>query len=124
MQALVMTEFGRLELQTLPIPQMVRPDDVLLEIQAAGVCGSDLHGYTGATGRRTPPLVMGHEATGRVLSVGPCVTDVQQGARVALMPLLTRREIGALRGRVAGLLHSGRHPEHPAHRYAIPWPPV
>jgi uncharacterized repeat protein (TIGR03843 family) len=43
---------------------------------------------------------------------------------IALMPLLTRREIGALRGRVAELLHSGRHPEHPAHRYAIPWPPV
>ncbi len=41
-----------------------------------------------------------------------------------LRPLLTRREVGALRGRVAALLHSGRHPDHPVHRYGIPWPPL
>lgn len=112
MQALVMTEFGRLELQTLPLPRMVRPDDVLLEIQAAGVCGSDLHGYTGATGRRTPPLVMGHEATGRVLAVGDGVTGLDLGARVALMPLLIENG----RRRLLGMDVPGAYATH------VVWP--
>lgn len=90
MQALVMTEIGRLELQTLPLPELTRPDEVLVEVRAAGVCGSDLHGYTGATGRRTPPLIMGHEATGRVARIGDGVTDLEVGARVAVMPLLVQ----------------------------------
>ncbi len=88
MRALVLTEIGKLELQILPLPELTRPDDVLIEVQAAGVCGSDLHGYTGASGRRVPPLIMGHEATGRVVQVGDGVTDLAVGARVALMPLL------------------------------------
>ncbi len=83
-----MTEIGRLELQTLPLPELTRPDDVLVEVRAAGVCGSDLHGYTGASGRRTPPLIMGHEATGRVVQVGEAVKGLEVGARVAVMPLL------------------------------------
>ena len=87
MRALVLTEIGKLELQTLPIPKLTRPDDVLVEIRAAGVCGSDLHGYTGASGRRKPPLIMGHEATGRVVQVGNEVTGLAVGDRVAVMPL-------------------------------------
>lgn len=43
------------------------PDDTLLQIIATGICGSDLHGYTGKTGRRHPGQVMGHETVGRVL---------------------------------------------------------
>jgi threonine dehydrogenase-like Zn-dependent dehydrogenase len=42
--------------------------DALLEIVATGICGSDLHGYTGETGRRHPGQVMGHETVGRVLA--------------------------------------------------------
>lgn len=121
MQALVMTAFGRLELQTLPLPQMVRPDDVLIEIRVAGVCGSDLHGYTGATGRRTPPLVMGHEATGRVLATGQGVSDVRQGDRVALMPLLIENG----RRRLLGMDVPGAYATHvvwPAGRL-FPLPP-
>jgi L-iditol 2-dehydrogenase len=98
MQALVMTEIGKLELHTLPQPQPARPDEVLIKVKAAGVCGSDLHGYTGASGRRTPPLIMGHEATGQVLAVGDAVTDLRVGERVAVMPLVvqngTRRLMG------------------------------
>jgi L-iditol 2-dehydrogenase len=86
MRALVMTEIGKLELHTLPLPQLERPDEVLIRVKAAGVCGSDLHGYTGASGRRTPPLIMGHEATGEVLAVG----DLRVGERVAVMPLEVR----------------------------------
>ena len=87
MQALVMTAFNELVLDELPVPRIERPDDVLIEVKAAGVCGSDLHGYTGQSGRRTPPLVMGHEATGRVLETGAGVTGLPAGTRVAIHPL-------------------------------------
>jgi L-iditol 2-dehydrogenase len=56
---------------------------VLVRVRAVGVCGSDLHGYTGHTGRRIPPIVMGHEATGDVVAVGPGVRDLAPGMRVA-----------------------------------------
>ena len=93
MQALVMQAYGELVLAELPVPRIERPDDVLIEVKAAGVCGSDLHGYTGQSGRRTPPLVMGHEATGRVVATGAGVTDLALGTRVAINPLdVTRGE--------------------------------
>lgn len=90
MQALMFTDFNRLELQTVPAPRPERPDDVLVRVHAASVCGSDLHGYTGKTGRRTPPLIMGHEAAGEVAAVGEAVTSVRPGDRVALLPLIYR----------------------------------
>lgn len=87
MQALLMTAVNELRLVEQPIPTIDRPDGVLLKVKAAGVCGSDLHGYAGHTGRRTPPLVMGHEATAAVVAVGPAVTGLPVGTRVALQPL-------------------------------------
>jgi L-iditol 2-dehydrogenase len=57
-------------------------DDVLIRVRACGVCGSDIHGYDGSTGRRIPPLVMGHEAAGTIESVGARVTDLRPGDRV------------------------------------------
>jgi len=57
---------------------------VLVRIAACGICGSDVHGYTGGLGRRIPPLVMGHEAAGTVEAVGAGVTDLPIGSRVAL----------------------------------------
>ena len=87
MQALMMKAFHEHVLAELPVPRIERPDDVLIEIKAAGVCGSDLHGYTGQSGRRTPPLVMGHEATGRVVETGEGVSDLPPGTRVAIHPI-------------------------------------
>jgi L-iditol 2-dehydrogenase len=55
-----------------------------VRIAACGICGSDVHGYTGATGRRIPPLVMGHEASGTIDAVGTGVTDIAPGTRVAI----------------------------------------
>lgn len=75
-------------LRRLPRPTP-GPDEVLLQVKAAGVCGSDVHGYTGSTGRRTPPLVMGHEVTGVVAEVGEAVSRVAPGDRVVVQPLLT-----------------------------------
>ena len=87
MQALVMQAFHELVLAELPIPRIERPGDVLIEVKAAGVCGSDLHGYTGQSGRRIPPLVMGHEASGRVVETGEGVGDLAPGTRVAIHPI-------------------------------------
>ncbi|HEY7059732.1 MAG TPA: galactitol-1-phosphate 5-dehydrogenase [Vicinamibacterales bacterium] len=55
---------------------------MLVRVRACGVCGSDIHGYDGSTGRRIPPLVMGHEAAGVIEAVGARVTDLRLGDRV------------------------------------------
>jgi L-iditol 2-dehydrogenase len=81
MKALVLTDYRKLELQDLPKPDP-GPGEVLIRVEACGVCGSDVHGYDGSTGRRIPPLVMGHEAAGIVADVGAGVTRFQTGQRV------------------------------------------
>jgi threonine dehydrogenase-like Zn-dependent dehydrogenase len=65
----------------MPVPEVAH-DDVLVRVRACGICGSDIHGYTGITGRRIPPLVMGHEAAGVIERVGPAVTGLAPGERV------------------------------------------
>jgi L-iditol 2-dehydrogenase len=81
MKALVLVEYNRLEIQDLPEPA-VGPEDVLIEVKACGICGSDVHGLDGSTGRRRPPLVMGHEASGVIVRVGSAVQDWAAGDRV------------------------------------------
>jgi L-iditol 2-dehydrogenase len=83
MRALLLDAERHLALVDMPIPALDRPDDVLVRVRAVGICGSDLHGYLGLTGRRVPPLVMGHEATGEVVAVGPGVRRLRPGSRVA-----------------------------------------
>jgi L-iditol 2-dehydrogenase len=58
------------------------PDEILVRVTACGICGSDVHGYDGTSGRRIPPIVMGHEAAGVVASVGPGVSKYKTGDRV------------------------------------------
>jgi L-iditol 2-dehydrogenase len=70
-----------LELVEMPVPA-IGPDDVLVRVRACGICGSDVHGLDGKTGRRIPPLVMGHEAAGEVVETGANVTDLRAGDRV------------------------------------------
>jgi L-iditol 2-dehydrogenase len=81
MKALLLTDYRRLEVVELPRPE-IGPNDVLVRVGACGICGSDVHGYDGSTGRRIPPLVMGHEAAGVVEAVGRDVRDYQTGDRV------------------------------------------
>ena len=87
MKAMLLSAPSVLEIVELPDPAIARDDDVLVRVRATSICGSDTHGYTGATGRRTPPLVMGHEATGEIVAVGPGVTAVAPGDRVFTMPM-------------------------------------
>jgi L-iditol 2-dehydrogenase len=81
MKALVLSEYKKLDLVDMQKPQPGE-DDLLIRVQACGICGSDVHGYDGSTGRRLPPIVMGHEAAGVVESVGGAVEDFRPGDRV------------------------------------------
>ena len=64
----------------------VKKGEVLIKVEACGICGSDVHGYLGVTGRRIPPMVMGHEFTGIVSVLGEGVEDVSLGDRVVIYP--------------------------------------
>jgi L-iditol 2-dehydrogenase len=81
MKALVLTAYNEFEVQEFPEPQ-VGPADILVRVEACGICGSDVHGMDGSTGRRRPPIVMGHEAAGVVVQVGPEVVAHRVGERV------------------------------------------
>lgn len=81
MQAMLLKQYMQLELVDMPEPS-IGPDDVLVRVRACGICGSDVHGLDGRTGRRIPPLVMGHEAAGEVVECGANVTDLKPGERV------------------------------------------
>src|SRR6478752_4418375 len=81
MQALVLTEYRNLELQDVDEPKL-GATDVLVRVAACGICGSDVHGYDGSSGRRVPPIIMGHEAAGTVAEVGSAVDQVRVGDRV------------------------------------------
>jgi L-iditol 2-dehydrogenase len=60
------------------------PNEVLIRVAACGICGSDVHGYDGSSGRRIPPIVMGHEAAGTIAAIGPGVNGLSEGDRVTL----------------------------------------
>ena len=81
MKALVHTAPLTLEYIDWPDPN-IGPDEVLVRVAAVAICGSDVHGYTGSTGRRIPPIIMGHEASGTVEAVGRAVSDWAPGTRV------------------------------------------
>ncbi len=78
MKALLLKEYLKLELAEMPEPA-IGAHDVLVRVRACGICGSDVHGLDGSTGRRIPPLVMGHEAAGVVAGVGGEVEDFREG---------------------------------------------
>jgi L-iditol 2-dehydrogenase len=79
--ALVLKEYHRLVHEAVPDP-VPRAGEVLVQVKACGICGSDVHGLDGSTGRRIPPLVMGHEAAGVIAALGPSVAGWQVGERV------------------------------------------
>jgi L-iditol 2-dehydrogenase len=81
MNALLLKQYMHLEMVEMPVPE-IGPDDVLVKVRACGICGSDVHGLDGKTGRRIPPLVMGHEAAGEVVETGANVDDLRAGDRV------------------------------------------
>lgn len=81
MRALLLTEYRKLEPVDVPRP-VPGAGEILVRVKACGICGSDIHGYDGSTGRRIPPLIMGHEAAGEVAETGSGVTGFSVGDRV------------------------------------------
>jgi L-iditol 2-dehydrogenase len=81
MKALVLTGYSRFSVEEVPDPQ-VAADEVLVRVKACGICGSDVHGMDGSTGRRRPPIIMGHEASGVIATTGASVTGWNTGDRV------------------------------------------
>jgi L-iditol 2-dehydrogenase len=81
MKALVLKEYKKLSYEDVPQPQP-GPDEVLVAVKACGICGSDVHGMDGSTGRRRPPIIMGHEAAGVIAGAGAAVKGWATGDRV------------------------------------------
>lgn len=87
MHALVYNGPWDLTVETVADPE-VGPGEVLVRVEATGICGSDIHGFTGENGRRSPGQVMGHETVGRVERLGPGVDGPPVGAPVTVNPVL------------------------------------
>ena len=78
MKALMLEQYEDLQVIDMPEPAC-GADEVLIRVAACGICGSDVHGYDGGSGRRIPPIVMGHEAAGVVTQVGADVLEYKPG---------------------------------------------
>jgi threonine dehydrogenase-like Zn-dependent dehydrogenase len=81
MKALVLKEYGKFEIEEMPVPEY-GDNEVLVRVKACSICGSDVHGMDGSTGRRIPPIVMGHEASGVIEKAGKNVKGFKPGDRV------------------------------------------
>lgn len=81
MKALVLKEYSKFVYEDIEEPR-IGPEDVLIRVKACAICGSDVHGMDGSTGRRIPPVVMGHEASGVIEKLGKNVERFKVGDRV------------------------------------------
>jgi len=72
-----------LEVEEVPVPE-IGPEDILVEIKACGVCGSDVHIVKGETFTGKTPITLGHEGSGVVASVGEAISDFEVGDRVVI----------------------------------------
>ena len=82
MKALLMEEYKKLTFTGVPDPEITDPHDILVRVKAVSICGSDVHGFDGSTGRRKPPIIMGHEAAGEIAAVGGGVRNFKAGDRI------------------------------------------
>jgi len=81
MKSLVLQRYNEFVLQDTEVPDL-KPGWVLIKVKACGICGSDVHGMDGSTGRRQPPVIMGHEASGTIARLGENVSNWNIGDRV------------------------------------------
>ncbi|MFM1654741.1 galactitol-1-phosphate 5-dehydrogenase [Brevibacillus sp. B_LB10_24] len=96
MKSLVWTKPEWMEIQEMPVPEMAE-DEVLLSVDAAGICGSEIEGYLGHNSLRVPPLVMGHEFSGTIAKMGSSVRSLLVGQRVVVNPLISCGSCNACR---------------------------
>lgn len=87
--SLVLNKIDDILFEEFEAPTVEEPHDVIVEVKKTGICGSDIHYYAhGKIGDfvLTKPMVLGHESAGVVSQVGPGVTSVKVGDRVAIEP--------------------------------------
>ncbi len=84
MKALYYVGEKEMELREIPSP-VPNENEYLIQVKSNGICGSDFEGYMGKTGRRTPPMIMGHEFSG-VVSKAPKGGKFQEGQKVVIFP--------------------------------------
>ena len=85
MKAMKFPEAGKAEIVDVPVPTP-GPGEVLVRVQAAGICASDVAAFKGTHNFRRPPVITGHELAGEIVKLGPSVTGCRVGDRVALEP--------------------------------------
>lgn len=88
MRSLVWTKAEWMEMQETEVPK-IAANEVLIKVDAVGICGSEIEGYLGHNSLRVPPLIMGHEFSGTVVEVGPNAERVTVGKRVVVNPLIS-----------------------------------
>lgn len=88
MQALVYEGPRIMNIRNIDVPTLLR-DEVLIQVECSGICGSELGGYLGINSLRRPPLVFGHEFSGTIVARGDAVTTLAPGQRVTANPLIT-----------------------------------
>jgi L-iditol 2-dehydrogenase len=93
MRALVYQGPWTMTLEEVPEP-VAQAGEVVISVKAVGICGSDIHGFTGSTGRRIPPMIMGHEFGGVISAVGEGVTSAKVGDEVVATPIFPFNGIG------------------------------
>ena len=97
MKAMLLTEYKKLDIVDMPVPDF-GGNELLIKVEACGICGSDIHGWDGSSGRRKPPLVMGHEAAGTIEAAGKDVQLFSEGERVTFDSMVSCGKCNACRG--------------------------
>ena len=88
MRAAVLTKYREFEIKEMPVRE-IRPDEVLVKIEYASICGSDMHIFTGDFHPRTPvPFIPGHEMAGIIEKVGDEIKNFVAGEKVAIDPII------------------------------------
>lgn len=97
--AVIESDGTRKRLRTKDVERpSIGPDDVLLRVRRAGICGSDLHGFLDPDdASRSHGLIMGHEISGEIAAVGPHVEGLAEGQRVTVDPQVRCGECAACR---------------------------
>lgn len=90
MKALVLNEYKSLTFEDAPKPDLAA-DEVLIRVHSCGICGSDVHGFDGSSGRRIPPVIMGHEASGVIAEMGTAAEGFAIGDRVTFDSMISCR---------------------------------
>jgi L-iditol 2-dehydrogenase len=88
-RAALLESVGQLVLTQAAVPTLQGADQILIQVETVGVCGSEVHAFHGTHPFRKPPVILGHEAAGRIVALGPAVTRFKVGERVILDPQWT-----------------------------------